>query len=293
MKYTKKDLGKQTFEFEITIAKEDVAKEFDHALDHLITNFEAEGFRKGNVPKEIAKAKISKEEIFHHAIEHLLPPIYAEIIKKEELQPITNPKIDLVSAKEGEDWILKISIAQKPEIKLADYKKFASSLKKDVKKDDIWVPGKDGKEPTEKEKQIKEETKKREFLNKVFEHLLEKSKIEISGLVIEGEVNNRLTQLIDDVRKIGMSIENYLKTKNETMESLKEKVTKEIEEMYKMEFILDKIAEDEKITVEEKDINQIIGNIPDEKQKEEAKKNMYFYAAMIKRQKTLDYLNSL
>jgi trigger factor len=287
--HKKTDLGKSTLQFDVVIPKDDIKKEYDHAFGHILKEFETDGFRKGNVPKEIAEKKISKEEVYQEMLEHMMPHIYQEIIQKEEVKPIVNPRIDLVKAKEDEDWEVKITVCEKPKIELGKYKEAIADVKKEAKSDDIWVPGKEQGPDDEK----KLEEKKRQLLNKVFESLLKTAKVEIPELLIESELNARLTQLVDDVRKIGLSIEAYLKSKNETMDTIKAKYAKDIEEMYKMELILDEVAEQEKVTVEEKDLEQLFVNIKDEKQREEAKKNAYFYASMIKRQKTLDYLNSL
>lgn len=287
--HKKTDLGKSTLQFDVVIPKADIKTEYEHAFEQVLKNFETDGFRKGNVPRDIAEKKISKEPVYQEMLEHMMPHIYQEIIQKEGVKPIINPRIDLVNAKENEDWEVKITVCEKPKVELGKYKEAISELKKEAKKDGIWVPGKD--QAPDDQKKIEED--KKQMLNKIFDTLLKTSKVEISELLIETELNTRLTQLVDDVRKIGLSIEAYLKSKNETMESMKAKYTKEIDEMYKMELVLDEVADQEKITVEEKDLDQLFVNIKDEKQKEEAKKNAYFYASMIKRQKTLDYLNSL
>ncbi len=291
MNLKKKDLGKKTYEYEVIIPKETIKKEYDHAFEHILKDFETEGFRKGNVPKDVAEKKIPKENVYQHMIEHLIQDEYTKVLQSENLKPIITPKIDLISAKENEDWVVKMTISEKPEVKLPDYKKEIENIKKEMKKEDIWTPGKDKNDIKPQEQ--KPEEKKNQILNKIFDFLLKKSTVEISDLIIESEINNKLTQLVDDVRKIGMTIEAYLKTKNETMDSIKAKYTKEITEMYKMEFILEKIAEDEKIIVEDKDLEVLFGNIKDEKQKEDAKRNAYFYASLLKRQKTLDYLYGL
>ena len=40
--------------------------------------------------------------------------------------------------------------------------------------------------------------------------LLNEAKIEVSDLVIEEEINHRLTHLFDEIQKIGLTTENYL-----------------------------------------------------------------------------------
>ncbi len=291
MLITKKtDLGKSTYQFDITIPKEQVAEKYNQAFDLLASELEVSGFRKGKAPKNIAEKHIKKEAVYEKLINDLMPGLYQELLKQENLKPIISPKIELIKAKDNEIWEIRITIAEKPKIDLKNYKELIKNIKSEEKKKDIWVPGKPNKqEPSTKEK----EDNKMKMFNKIFETFLKNIDVKISNLIIETELNKRLTQLVDDVRKVGLTTEQYLKSKNETLDSLKEKFKKEIEEMYKLEFILEEINEAEKIIVEQKDLDALFLNIKDEKERQKAKQNAYFYASILRRQKTLDFLMTL
>lgn len=284
----KTDLGKNTYQYTVEIPKEEIAKNYDEAFDLLKADLSVEGFRKGNVPKNIAEKHIEKDKVYKKVLDVLLPNLYSQLVKQEAIKPIVSPHIELVSAKEGENWVINIKIAEKPNIDLKTYKEKIKVLKTELKKDDIWVPGKEAKPEPDKD-----EKKKTEFLNKILEILIKEVEVSISDLILEQELNRRLTQLVDDVRNIGLSMDAYLKSKQETMDSVKEKYKREIAEMYKLEFILEEIAEIEKIVVEKKDFDILLANIEDEKAKKQAQENAYYYASVLKRQKTLDYLMSL
>ena len=117
--------------------------------------------------------------------------------------------------------------------------------------------------------------------------------IEISDLIIEQELNKKLSQLLDDVNKIGLTVESYLESKKETIDSIKNKFKKEIEDTYKLEFIFEAIAEEAKLTVEKADIDTLITQTKDEASRQQIEQNSYFYASILRRQKTIDYLLSL
>ncbi len=287
--YKLKKLPKKTTEIIVHIPSIDIKKEEENAFFSLHKNLELPGFRKGKVPKEIAKKHISRQSIYEELVKSLLPRLYEEIVKKENLTPIISPKVELVKAKEGEDWEIKITIAEKPEITLPDYKELIKKLKAEQKKADIWVPGKN---QTSSEKN-KEEEKRQELLNKILEKLLLETNFEISDLVIEEELNRRLSELLDDIKKIGLTVEGYLKSRNITIEELKKRLAKEIEDTYKLEFILIEIAEKEEIKVEKDDLDKIFSNITDIKQRQQAEQNAYFYASILRKQKTLDFLINL
>ena len=123
--------------------------------------------------------------------------------------------------------------------------------------------------------------------------LLNEAKIEVSDLVIEEEINHRLTHLFDEIQKIGLTTENYLKSKNLTMESLKAQFKMETEDTYKLEFILAEIADKENLKVEQADLDKLFVNIKNEKERKMAVQNSYYYATILRKQKTLDYLISL
>lgn len=289
MNQTKKDLGKNTYQFDIVVPKAEVAAKYDLAFGLLAKELTVEGFRKGNVPKKIAEKHLTKDEIYKKAINELIPVLYKEILDKEKVKPIISPKIELIKAEDGKDWEIRITIAEKPNIELKNYKKIVQDITAKEKKEDIWVPGQSG----EKKEKPDEEAAKRTLLNKVLDAILNNVKVEIPDLLIEDELNKRLAQLVDDVRKAGLTLENYLRSKNETIDSIKAKYRKEIEEIYKLEFALDEISDDAKITVGQEDLDKVFATIADEKAREEAKKNSYFYASVLKRQKTLDFLVSL
>jgi FKBP-type peptidyl-prolyl cis-trans isomerase (trigger factor) len=192
-----------------------------------------------------------------------------------------------VNAKEKETWQMKATIAEKPAVDLKDYKKKIQEAKTDLKKADIWVPGKDPQKPEDKN------ALNDKLLNTALSTLLKEAVCEISPLLIESELNRKLTQLVDDVQKIGLTVDSYLQSKNLTMDKLKEQYTREITDMYKLEFILLQIADKENIQVEQADLEKLFGALKDEKDKATAKANSYFYASVLRKQKTLDFLISL
>ena len=196
-----------------------------------------------------------------------------------------------MKAKELEDWQIKITIAEKPKVELGDYKEVLKKVKAEQKKADIWVPGKQSqkKEPTDKEKsEIQQRT-----LNAVLSAIIKTTKCEIADLIIEEELNHRLTNLLSDIQKIGLTVETYLKSKNLTQEELKKRYRDEIEQTYKLEFILAEVADRENIKVGQSDLEKLFSNISDPKEREAARANSYFYASVLRKQKTLDYLLAL
>jgi len=281
-------LPKNSIEIIVQIPKEEITKASEKTFIQLQNELALEGFRKGKVPTDLARKHIKKESIYQQMLNILLPDIYNQLLKKESLKPIVNPKITLVKAKENEDWEIKIELAEKAIMKLPDYRKIVTDIKVGEKKNEIWTPGKDKVKVEEKA-----EIKSQRLLNLILSGLFEATQFEIADLVIDEEIERRLVKLVDDVQKLGLTMENYLKSKNLTLDKLKEQYRKEIIEMYKAEFILSEIADIEKIQVEDKDLQALFAGIKDEKDRQAAQKNAYFYAGLVRKQKTLDFLIGL
>ncbi len=286
--YKKNELPKKTFEIIVIIPFKDIEIEQQKAFDQLHKDLTVSGFRQGKAPKTIAQKHISQEEIYKKLLNELLPRLYDEIIKKENIHPIISPKVNLEKAKDNTDWVIIFTVAEKPTIKLGDYKLAIQKVKSENKKKDIWVPGKD-KQVSDK----KESVNKEKIINEILTAILNESKFEISDIIIEEELNQRLSQLVDDVRKIGLTTDAYLKSKNLTIDELKKRYQKEIEDMYKLEFALSNIADMENIVVSPDEIEKLFTNITDLKEKELARKNSYYYASIVRKQKTLDFLMTL
>src|SRR3989338_3577502 len=287
--YTKADLGKNTFQFTVEVPWEEIKKTQDLVFIDLAKELETAGFRKGKVPLEIAKKEIRKETILQEAARRFVPEIYDELVRKINLKPIITPKVELVKEQENEKWEIRVMVCEKPLVKLGNYKDAVKNKNAEHKKVDIWTPDKkDEKKPEEKT-----EESGRKKVGAIFNTLLSVVEVPVSDMLILQELDKRLAQLVDDVRKIGLTMDAYLASKNETIESIRGRMRKEIEEMYALEFTLEAIAEDAHIVVDDKELSAVLEGIKDEKMREEARKNSYFYATLLRRQKTLDYLLTL
>ncbi len=287
--YKKEKLPKNTIQLIVDVPRSDIKKEEGEAFSRLQNKLNIKGFRPGKIPNDIAEKHISKDAIYQELAQKLISRIYQEVVTKENLKPIISPKVDLVKAKENEDWQIKIILAEKPIVVLGDYKKIVKEVKAKIRKSNIWIPGKD--KAVDGTKKLEEDKSK--LLNEVLAAVLQETKLEISDLVVEEEINHRLTHLVDEIQKIGLTTENYLKSKNLTMESLKAQFKKETEDTYKLEFALAEIADKEGIKVEKADLDKLFINIHDENERKKAEQNSYYYATILRKQKTLDYLISL
>lgn len=272
-----------TIELTITIPWKEVKKSFDGLLKKALAEVTVPGFRKGKAPRKLAEEKIEKKRVYEEVIKQIIPEYYAKAIQQENIKPIISPRIELVQAKEGKDWRFKAFVCEKPKVNLGSYQQTISNLKIQ-KPTKIWTPG---------QKKEKEEQKGKINIEEILKALFKEVKISIPRLLIEEEVNRMLSRLIDDTKKLGLTLEQYLKTKGKTGEQLKRDYRQEVEKTLTLEFALEEIAEKEKITVDNKEIDELIEKEKEEKVKENLRANRYYLATVLRRRKTLDYLQSL
>jgi trigger factor len=268
----------------ITIPWEDVSKAYEEALAKVALETEIPGFRKGKAPKEKVEQALDKNKLYEEVLKKLIPLVFSKAVSEFELKPIISPRITLKKAKEKEPWILEVITCEKPRVTLGDYKKPILELKK-AKQAKIWVPGQDKKEPSEEEKKPTLD----ELLDVVFQNV----KTQLPPILLEQEVTKSLSNLIDQTRKLGLTVEQYLTSTGKTSEGLRLEYEKEAQRTLTLEFALMEIAEQEGITVEEKDINDIVDGAKTPEEKKALQNERYYLASILRRQKTIQYLASL
>lgn len=281
-----KKLPKSEIEILLTIPWEEISKTYELIVKKSTEEIQIKGFRRGKAPKKLVEESLDKSKVYSQVIQEILPKYYEQVVKTNNFKPIINPKISLVSAKEKTDWEIKISIVEKPAINLGNYKVELAKINKTM---DIWIPGKN---PKEKEKEEKGD-KKEEKIQAIIKWLLDNVKVEISDLVIEEEVNRRLSELLDQTQKLGLSVDQYLASSGKTSQGLKAEYAKEAFNTWAFEFILEEVADKENVVVEEKDINELIQKSPNEGERKALESQKYLLASIVRRQKTLDFLANL
>ncbi len=275
-------LDQSTFELTIAIPAKKITKERQISLEKLTKQVKIKGFRKGKAPLKMAEEAIEKNKIYEDIIQRLLPALYLEQIKKHQLKPITNPKFSLVSAEEGKDWQVKAVAYQKPKVSLGKYKE---KIKKINAKEKIWVPGKEEKKETDQKKQENKEKR----MQKIIQTLIAEVKVELPSGLVEDEVSRKLSQLIDQLSKASISLENHAASLGKNIPQIREEYRQQTINTLKIEFILEAVADKEKITVDKEELEKLAKT----NQQAGQQINQYMVAHFLRQQKTIEYLESL
>lgn len=282
-------LPKKTFEILATVPWQEVESAKKIALSKAKENLEIKGFRKGKAPDDLVTADIGQNKTLELTLEKLISQLYPEAVSCLGLKPIVSPKIELVSAKEGEDWQIKFIACEEPEVKLDSYKE---EIKKLMSASSIWTP-KSGIDPTKKEKPFEEDKKKEQKLEKITSWLVENIKPEIGDLLIDSEVNRKLVELLEEIKKLGLTVDQYLSSTGKTVESLRQEFKLQSERTIRLQLILNSIAESEKIEVKSEEIEKVVSSAKNEEEKKALDSQRYLLASILRQQKTLDFLAGL
>jgi len=112
-----KSLGEMT----VTIDGELWKTAQDKALKLLIKEVEIKGFRKGQVPFDMAKKAINPKNVLIEAAEKSANDAYVFGLKEQNLEPLSKSQLDILAMTETE-VTLKFTFVVKPEIVLGQYK---------------------------------------------------------------------------------------------------------------------------------------------------------------------------
>jgi len=134
------------------------------------------------------------------------------------------PKFEAVKIGQGSDWEIKAITCELPKVVLGNYKK-----------------------------KLKSKT-----VDEAIKELPEIIALKIPQLLVDEEVNERLSQLLARIEKLGLQLEGYLKSVGKTVEELRNEYQKQAHDAISLEIILNEIANEEKIEVTESQVDDFI-----------------------------------
>jgi len=298
-----KKLDGSEIEIEGEIPFKDLEKHKEQALKTLGSNIKIDGFRKGHVPEKIIMGKIGEPALLNEMAQRALSENYPKIIIENKISPITHPDITITKIAMGNPLGFKIKVPVMPEVLLPDYKKIAEENRpgqekfiateeeeKNLINQVLQSKTVDGKTPKltddlvkklgdfknlkdfkerirdgiKKEKEFRQKNKRRlEIIDKI----VEETKVDLPDIITQSELDKMLAQIDEDVKRIGMDREKYLKSLGKTEEQVRVEWRTEAEKRGKTQLIVNKIAVQEKIFPKKKDIDHetkhILGHRPE------------------------------
>jgi FKBP-type peptidyl-prolyl cis-trans isomerase (trigger factor) len=279
-------LPNKTFELEFSIPWTQVKKSYDSSLSQLTKTAKVSGFRQGKTPKDIVEKSIDKSKLYGEVINQLLPISYAKAVAQHQLKPAVAPKVQIIKAEENQSWEFKATSCELPVITLGDYQKIVKGA---IAQDKIWTPDK-GK-PDEKQPKLTETQK----FNLIAKALIDEVKIDLPEILIATERDRLLSKLLDQINKLGLTIDQYATSNGKTVDQLKTEQAKSAENTLKIELILQAIADDKKFEATEKEIQAMISQAGDEKLKSQLNtpQEKAYIGSVLRKRQVIDYLVGL
>jgi FKBP-type peptidyl-prolyl cis-trans isomerase (trigger factor) len=291
MTSTSNRLPDGTIELTITVPWANVDTTYNAVVEDIVKQTEISGFRKGKAPRAVVEEKLDKTKTYEDVLKRLIPQVYSDAVEQHKIKPIVSPKIELKEATEKKDWIIRALTCERPTLTLGDYKAAIRELKASKAKK-IWVPGQDatagsGQGPGEKDKPTKPS------LDELLKALYDTTTVQMPALLLEQEVNRLLSDLIDQTRKLGMSVEQYLSSTGRNAESIRKEYEEQAKRTLSLEFSLEEVADKEGVLISDDDIATVIKTAKTDAEKKTLESQRYYIASVLRRQKTLDFLASL
>jgi len=230
-----------------------------------------DGFRKGMAPLDKVEAKLGEQTIIEKTLTGILPEALGKVVETEKLVLALYPKFELISAEKDKDWQVRAVSCELPKITLGDFQK------------EVLV----GK-PKEKK-----ELSRGEKENLVLTAILKTSEVKLPKLLINEEVEARLTSLLARLEKLSLKLESYLASVGKTPESLRAEYEKQVTESITLELALNEIAKKEEVKIEETEVDEAIkASLPEVKDQTISPTQRQMLKGVILRQKTLQVLAS-
>lgn len=123
MKTTIKQESKTKVKVTIALAKEEITLANNKAVKELSKGLKLAGFRKGKIPKEVAKKHLNPNSLEEQTIDMAVSQAVADVFLANELRALERPAVAILKSVPGEVLEFTATAEVMPEIKLGNYKK--------------------------------------------------------------------------------------------------------------------------------------------------------------------------
>jgi len=298
---------------DITIKWSEVEPVYQKVIKKLAKNLKLKGFRKGKVPLKVAEEKLDPNKIYNYVLQELLPQHYKEAMEEAKAKPLTEPEFQPISLNKDNDWIIKAYYAETPEIELKSYKKVVKKALKEADKNIKEVEKKQAEARKKAEKEAKEEkndkkkadkkpagltdTQKKDMkVQALFSALIKELEPQVPELLLRQNTRREIQRLQQQLKQLNIKLEDYLKSRGMTEQQLASQMAMTSLNQLQGEFLLNAIAEKEKLEVKDKEVDARIDEIDNKEAQEKLRNDKYqqeYLRAVMLKQKTIEFLLEL
>lgn len=125
MKTTVEKLNPTRVKLSISVTPEELKPSIDHAYQHIASQVNIPGFRKGKVPPQLIDQRVGREEVLNHAVNDGLDKFFREAVKEEKIRTLGRPQADVVELPSLKDFsgdlLVTVEVDVRPEFDLPAY----------------------------------------------------------------------------------------------------------------------------------------------------------------------------
>jgi len=120
VKSTTESLSPTRVKLTIEVPFEEFEPSLKTAYQTIGSQISVPGFRKGKVPAAVVDQRVGRGAVLDEAINAALPGWYSQALQDENIQPLSQPEIDLTKFADGEPIEVTAELDVRPEITLPD-----------------------------------------------------------------------------------------------------------------------------------------------------------------------------
>lgn len=283
----------------VTIAWEKVAPAYEKAKQKVARKLKADGFRPGKVPAELAEQLAGRERIVEETLQLVLPEAYNAVIEKEKKQPLTYPEFNPLKVENTQDWVVEAFLAERPTLTVKDYKKVAQTAIKEADKKiaetekEQEKAHKEGKHADDHDHKITDEQRNDYRLQHIYQAMVQEYKPVIPELLVKHEVQADLDQLTRQLSQVNLTFDDYVQRRGQNFEQISQEMTINALGKLQVAFLMDAVAQQANLTLDDKELDEYIEKKVDEKSKKQFGNNPEYrrlLANTLLRQKIADHL---
>jgi trigger factor len=125
VKTTVEKLSPTRVKLNISVTPDELKPSIQHAYEHIGSQVNIPGFRKGKVPPQLIDQRVGREEILNHAVSDGLDKFYRQAVTEEKIRVLGRPEADIKTWPEVKDFSGDLEIAVevdvRPEFTLPKY----------------------------------------------------------------------------------------------------------------------------------------------------------------------------
>lgn len=290
--YTRENISTQEILLKVTLPADAFTASYKQLLDQQLKSTNIKGFRKGHTPTDLLEKDL-KPAILIETFERIAPYYVNSAIINEALQPIAPPEYqDLGDLDTNKAIRFSVKVTIMPKFKLGNLKKIKvkredpkatkeeidntiktmfdnnKSTLKSKEIGDKWAAEVGKLYKFEEVKTVKDLEKvvsdavesqkklivEREATTKAVKEAVKLSKIEIPEEAVHYEAHEREHAFKHDVEKMGMTVDEFCKRQNVTIEELRDRWHKDAHEALENDVLFKLYAEDRKVEISAEDI---------------------------------------